>query len=162
MGYCSVGHPSMLRMLKSGPGTREKSSASQRFRLIPAVIAARLFASCGDAPASAPVFQSVRRPGSPLTERAVNFIVKEAAERAAVTAQHRSIGAPCSCVARHRQWGALDAGISHLGARRPENTTPLHLAYLRDHRNCRRPAIDPLTDAVPLSERYKAQYLSLE
>src|SRR5215831_9571701 len=38
----------------------------------------------GDAPASAPVFQSGRRPGSPLTERAVNFIVKEAAERAGV------------------------------------------------------------------------------
>src|SRR5262249_61357484 len=31
-----------------------------------------------------PVFQSGRRPGSPLTERAVNFIVKEAAERAGV------------------------------------------------------------------------------
>jgi integrase len=52
--------------------------------LIPAVIATRLFASRDDAPASAPVFQSVRRPGSPLTERAVNFIVKEAAERAGV------------------------------------------------------------------------------
>jgi integrase/recombinase XerD len=52
--------------------------------LIPAVIAARLFASRGDAPASAHVFQSVRRPRCPLTERAVNFIVKEAAERASV------------------------------------------------------------------------------
>jgi site-specific recombinase XerD len=52
--------------------------------LIPAVISARLFASRGDAPASAPVFPSVRRPGRPLTERAVNFIVKEAAERAGV------------------------------------------------------------------------------
>src|SRR5262249_279976 len=52
--------------------------------LIPAVIAARLFASRSDAPASAPVLQSVRRPGSALTERAVNFIVKEAAERAGV------------------------------------------------------------------------------
>jgi integrase/recombinase XerD len=52
--------------------------------LIPAVIATRLFASRGDAPAPAPVFQSVRRPGGPLTERAVNFIVKEAAERAGV------------------------------------------------------------------------------
>jgi integrase len=39
---------------------------------------------CQHAPASAPVLQSVRRPGSPLTERAVNFIVKEAAERAGV------------------------------------------------------------------------------
>jgi integrase/recombinase XerD len=38
----------------------------------------------GDAPAAAPVFQSVRRPGSPLTERAVNYIVKDAAERAGV------------------------------------------------------------------------------
>jgi integrase/recombinase XerD len=52
--------------------------------LIPAVIAARLFASRGDALASTPVFPSVRRPGSPLTERAVDFIVKEAAERAGV------------------------------------------------------------------------------
>jgi integrase/recombinase XerD len=55
-----------------------------REALIPAVIATRLFASRGDAPAPAPAFQSVRRPGSPLTERAVNFIVKEAAERAGV------------------------------------------------------------------------------
>jgi integrase/recombinase XerD len=39
--------------------------------LIPAEIAARLLASRGDAPASAPVFGSVRRPGQPLTERAV-------------------------------------------------------------------------------------------
>ena len=30
------------------------------------------------------MFQSVRRPGSPLTERAVNFIVKAAADRAGV------------------------------------------------------------------------------
>src|SRR5215467_2756184 len=52
--------------------------------LIPAVIAARLFASRGGAPASAPVFESVQRPGSPLTAYGVNFIVKEAAERAGV------------------------------------------------------------------------------
>jgi site-specific recombinase XerD len=50
--------------------------------LIPAVIAARLLASRGDAPASAPVFESVRNPGHALTERAVNFIVKAAATRA--------------------------------------------------------------------------------
>ena len=52
--------------------------------LIPAVIAARLLASRGDAPASAPVFESVRNPGHALTERAVNFIVKAAAKRAGV------------------------------------------------------------------------------
>ena len=52
--------------------------------LIPAEIAARLFASRGDAPASAPVFASVRRPGEPLTERAVNYMVKAAAKRAGV------------------------------------------------------------------------------
>ena len=52
--------------------------------LIPAEIAARLLASRGDAPTSAPVFASVRRPGQPLTERAVNYIVKDAAERAGV------------------------------------------------------------------------------
>src|SRR5215831_11013132 len=61
-----------------GKGSKERQV------LIPAAIAARLFASRGDAPATAPVFQSVRRPGSPLTERAVNFIVKEAAERAGI------------------------------------------------------------------------------
>jgi integrase/recombinase XerD len=52
--------------------------------LIPAPIAERLFASRGDAMASAPVLPSVRRPGSPLTDRAVNFIVKDAAKRAGV------------------------------------------------------------------------------
>ena len=52
--------------------------------LIPAEIAARLLASRGDAPASAPVFGSVRRPGQALTERAINYMVKAAAERAGV------------------------------------------------------------------------------
>jgi integrase/recombinase XerD len=52
--------------------------------LIPAAIAGPLLVSRGDAPASTPVFASVRRPGRPLTERAVNYIVKEAAERAGV------------------------------------------------------------------------------
>jgi site-specific recombinase XerD len=52
--------------------------------LIPAAIATPLLASRGDAPVSAPVFGSVRRPGQPLTERAVNYIVKDAAERAGV------------------------------------------------------------------------------
>jgi site-specific recombinase XerD len=52
--------------------------------LIPAAIAGPLLASRGDAPASAPLFSSVRRPGQPLTERAVNYIVKDAAERAGV------------------------------------------------------------------------------
>ena len=52
--------------------------------LIPAEIAARLLASRGDAPASAPVFGSVRRPGEALTERAVNYMVKAAAKRAGV------------------------------------------------------------------------------
>ena len=42
------------------------------------------FASRGDAPASAPVFGSVRRPDQPLTERAVNYVVKAAAKRARV------------------------------------------------------------------------------
>ena len=52
--------------------------------LIPAAIATPLLASRGVAPASAPVFASVRRPGQPLTERAVNYIVKDVAERAGV------------------------------------------------------------------------------
>jgi integrase/recombinase XerD len=52
--------------------------------LIPAAIAGPLLASRGDAPGSAPVFASVRRPGQPLTERAVNYIIKDAAKRAGV------------------------------------------------------------------------------
>jgi integrase/recombinase XerD len=52
--------------------------------LIPAVIAARLLAGRGDAPGTAPVFESVRNPGHALTDRAVNFIVKAAASRAGV------------------------------------------------------------------------------
>jgi integrase/recombinase XerD len=52
--------------------------------LIPTAIAGPLLASRGDAPAAAPVFGSVRRPGQPLTERAVNYILKNAAERAGV------------------------------------------------------------------------------
>jgi integrase/recombinase XerD len=52
--------------------------------LIPAVIAARLLASRGDAPASALVFESVRNPSHAPTDRAVNFIVKAAARRAGV------------------------------------------------------------------------------
>jgi len=52
--------------------------------LIPLPIATRLLASRGEAPANAPVFESVRNPGHALTERAVNFIVKAAARRAGV------------------------------------------------------------------------------
>jgi site-specific recombinase XerD len=52
--------------------------------LIPAAIAGPLLASRGNAAASAPVFPSMRNPGGHLTDRAVNYIVKEAAERAGV------------------------------------------------------------------------------
>jgi len=58
--------------------------SKSREMLIPAVIATRLFANRGNAPASAPVFRSVQQSGYPLTERAINFIVKEAAECAGV------------------------------------------------------------------------------
>lgn len=51
--------------------------------LIPAAIAARLLASRGGAPATAPVFGSLRHQGG-LSERAVNYIVKDAAERAGI------------------------------------------------------------------------------
>jgi site-specific recombinase XerD len=52
--------------------------------LIPTAIAGPLLASRGDAPPTAPVFGSVRRLGHPLTERAVNYILKNAAEYAGV------------------------------------------------------------------------------
>jgi site-specific recombinase XerD len=52
--------------------------------LIPVAIAKGLLASRGDAPSKATVFGSVRRSGQPLTERAVNYILKNAAARAGV------------------------------------------------------------------------------
>jgi integrase/recombinase XerD len=52
--------------------------------LIPTVIATLLLASRGEALPTDPVFPSVRNPGHPLTERAVNIIVKDAAERAGI------------------------------------------------------------------------------
>jgi integrase/recombinase XerD len=61
-----------------GKGTKEREV------LIPAAIAGPLLASRGNALATAPVFASVRRPGQPLTPRAINFMVKEVAERAGV------------------------------------------------------------------------------
>lgn len=51
--------------------------------LIPAAIAVRLLASRGGAPAEAPVFGSLRHEGA-LSERAVNYIIKDAAESAGV------------------------------------------------------------------------------
>jgi integrase/recombinase XerD len=61
-----------------GKGSKEREV------LIPAAIAGPLLASRGEAPATAPVFASVRNPGHALTVRAVNYIVKDAARRAGV------------------------------------------------------------------------------
>jgi integrase/recombinase XerD len=74
LAYFGAGRVSELVSLTWGQVIRRDSGEAQlsivgkgsknREVLIPAVIAARLFDSRGDAPASAPVFQSVRRPGS--------------------------------------------------------------------------------------------------
>ena len=75
-----------------GPGHSARGEAQRsivgkgskgREVLILAVITARRFAGRGDASRGAGV-PSIRRPGCQLTERAVNFIVKEAAERGGV------------------------------------------------------------------------------
>jgi site-specific recombinase XerD len=52
--------------------------------LIPAAIATQLLASRANALATAPVFESVRHPGHPLTDRAVNYMIKACAKRAGV------------------------------------------------------------------------------
>ena len=85
--------------------------------LIPAVIAARLLASRGDAPASAPVFESVRNPGHALTERAVNFIVKAAARRAGVNSA-ASVHWLRHAHASHAidKWRPHHAGVGDAGA----------------------------------------------
>jgi integrase/recombinase XerD len=52
--------------------------------LIPAAIASQLLASRANAPATTPVFESVRHAGHPLTDRAMNYMVKACAKRAGV------------------------------------------------------------------------------
>ena len=74
---CEVGLTSNV-----GPAASETLVALAGEFLEP--IATRLLSSRGEAPANAPVFESVRNPGHALTERAVNFIVKAAARRAGV------------------------------------------------------------------------------
>jgi integrase len=85
----------------------------------------------GDAPAFAPVFPSVRRPGSPLTERAVNFIVKEAVVRGGVNP-----AASIHCL-RHAhpshaiEWSPYHACLCDAGPRRPNNHQRLIYAHAR-------------------------------
>jgi hypothetical protein len=52
--------------------------------------------------------RAVRRPGSPLTERAVNFIIKEAAERAGVNSPLLRF---TSCVTPMRRTPSTTAGV---------------------------------------------------
>ena len=70
----------------SGEAQLEVTGKGDKVRqvLIPAAIATQLFASRADAPAIAPVFESVRHPGHPLTDRAVNYMIKACAMRAGV------------------------------------------------------------------------------
>jgi site-specific recombinase XerD len=70
----------------SGEAQLEVTGKGDKVRqvLIPAAIATQLFASRADAPAKAPVFESVRHPGHPLTDRAVNYMIKACAKRAGV------------------------------------------------------------------------------
>jgi site-specific recombinase XerD len=55
-----------------------------RYVLLPAIVSRSLLATRGDAPASAPLFPS-RKGGAPLYARAVNRMIKKAAERAKVS-----------------------------------------------------------------------------
>jgi integrase/recombinase XerD len=70
----------------SGEAQLEVTGKGDKVRqvLIPAAIATQLFASRADASATAPVFESVRHPGHPLTDRAVNYMIKACAKRAGV------------------------------------------------------------------------------
>ena len=70
----------------SGEAQLEVTGKGDKVRqvLIPAAIATQLLASRADAPATAPVFESVRHPGHPLTDRAVNYMIKACAKRAGV------------------------------------------------------------------------------
>jgi integrase/recombinase XerD len=85
----------------SGEAQLEVLGKGVRQVLVPAEIAARLLASRVEAPASPPVFASVRNPGHALTERTVNYVLKDAAERAGVN--------PAASVHWLRHAHALDA-----------------------------------------------------
>ena len=89
--------------------------------LLPAEIAARLLASRGDAPASAPVFGSVRRPGEALTERAVNYMVKAAAKRAGVNPGSVHWLSHAHARPRDRLWGAYHPCVGHPRSCRSED-----------------------------------------
>jgi integrase/recombinase XerD len=87
--------------------------------LIPAAIAGSLSTSRGDSPASAPVFASARNPGRPLTERAVNYIVKDAAS-APLSTRPR----PCTgCGTRMRRMQSTTARRSRWCRRRSGTLT---------------------------------------
>jgi hypothetical protein len=89
--------------------------------LIPAAIAGPLLASRGDAPAAGPVFSSLRRPGQPLAERAVNYIVKDAAERAGVNPTVGALAAERTRQSRDRQWCANHPRVGDARAHRPQD-----------------------------------------
>lgn len=103
------------QVIRRGSGEAQLSivgkASKGREVLIPAVIAARLFASRGEAPACARVFESVQWPGIPLTAYGINCIIKEAAKRAGV---NRAVSI---------RW-LRDAHVSHA----IENGAPITLA----------------------------------
>jgi len=99
----------------SGEAQLEVTGKGDKVRqvLIPAAIATELFASRADAPATAPVFESVRHPGHPLTDRAVNYMIKACAKRAGVNpaaSVHWLRHAHARC---HRQGRADHAGLGN-------------------------------------------------
>jgi integrase len=89
--------------------------------LIPAAIATPLLASRGDAPASAPVFGSVRRRGQPLTERAVNYIEGRRRARRGQPGGVGALVAPCARLPRYRQRRAGHARTGNARSLRPED-----------------------------------------
>jgi integrase len=92
--------------------------SKRREVLIPAVIAARLFASRADAPASAPVFQSVCRPGALWPS-----VPSTSSSRRLPGSSCRvdPLAASRASFARNRQWCPYHARLGHFGPRRPED-----------------------------------------
>jgi integrase len=81
--------------------------------LIPTPDARPLSTSRGDAPGSAPVFGSVRRPGHPLTERR-QLHLEKAFPRAPVSTRQR-LAPACPCITCHRQRGPITLVSATLG-----------------------------------------------
>ena len=112
-----AGQPQVSQVIRRDSGEAQLEAVGKgdkaRQVLIPTADARPLLTSRGDAPGSAPVFGSVRRPGHPLTERR-QLHLEKAFPRAPVSTRQR-LAPACPCITCHRQRGPITLVSATLG-----------------------------------------------